>query len=135
MDESAVKERLDQFDFCIAKVAAALGVCCGGVDSSPEDQMRDHNSTTRVLLDGIQRLKDQLDQERVQHAGCSVAAMGWISDHNLAKPGDYGWSPAYQDVLDLRRNYEALLKEKDAWMATGVSGIWSRFCSWLGRGR
>lgn len=43
---------------------------------------------------------NEVDQLRVQLAGCSVAANG--GTRNPAKQGDYGWSPAYQDVLDLR---------------------------------
>jgi nitrogen fixation protein FixH len=48
------------------------------------------------------------DSERliVQLAGVSVAAFGGIQE--TAKPGDYGWSVAYQDVVDLRRRYEKL---------------------------
>jgi hypothetical protein len=55
---------------------------------------------------------DETDQLRVQLAGCSVAANGGIN--SPAKKGDYGWSPAYQAVLDLRLSYEKLLKEKNA---------------------
>lgn len=50
--------KVAQFQFCINRVAEALGnVCCGGVDSSPEDQMADPYSTTRVLVDAIDRLR------------------------------------------------------------------------------
>lgn len=51
----------------------------------------------------------ECSQLRVQLAGCGVAAMGGTDDS--AKPGDYGWSPAYQAVLELRAGYEALLAE------------------------
>lgn len=50
-------------------------------------------------------LEAEIDQLRVHLAGCSVAALGGSP---VAMQGDYGWSPAYQDVLDLRARYEAL---------------------------
>jgi non-ribosomal peptide synthetase component F len=50
----------------------------------------------------------ETERLHVQLAGCSVAALGW--NKNPAVRGDYGWSPAYQDVLDLRRKYEAMLQ-------------------------
>ena len=52
-----------------------------------------------------------MEQLRVQLAGCSVAALGYIKDP--AKQGDYGWSPSYQDVLDLRRKYDVLIQERN----------------------
>lgn len=52
------QKRITQFQFCIDRVAEALGnVCCGGVDSSPEDQLADPHSTTRVLCDAIRALQ------------------------------------------------------------------------------
>lgn len=54
----------------------------------------------------IKRLKDEVAQLDVQLAGCGVAALGGIKD--VAKKGDYGWSPAYQDILDLRKKFESL---------------------------
>ena len=52
--------------------------------------------------------KPDVEQLQAQLAGCSVAAMGGISDDQVAKVGDYGWSQTYQDVLDLRVKYEEL---------------------------
>ncbi len=57
--------------------------------------------------------KDEIiDQLRIQLAGCSVAALGGTNKDSIAKPGDWGWSPAYQDVLDLRRHYDLLTNDK-----------------------
>ena len=53
-------------------------------------------------------LEEEVDRLRVQLAGCGVAAMGWNKPPSLATKGMYGWSASYQDVLDLRRKYEAL---------------------------
>lgn len=47
----------------------------------------------------------ECERLRTQLAGCSVAALGGIP---VAWKGSYGWSPAYQDVLDLREKYEVL---------------------------
>ena len=65
-------------------------------------------------------------QERVEHletqlAGCATAALGW--NENPAVKGDYGWSPSYQDTLDLRRRYESLLAaatEAEKWLAQSL---------------
>ncbi len=58
--------------------------------------------------DCTKRLDQHIVQLAVQLAGCLAAAEGHIL--NPVKKGDYGWSPAYQAVLDLRREYEALLE-------------------------
>jgi len=77
-----------------------------------------------------ERVKDDAEQLRVQLAGCSVAALGGTND--TAKRGDYGWSPAYQDVLDLRRRHdiakdviEAVAKMCDT---PGPSQAWTESC-------
>jgi hypothetical protein len=53
----------------------------------------------------------ELEQARVHLAGCGVAALGGTTDP--AKRGDYGWSPAYQDVLYLRLKYDQCRRERD----------------------
>lgn len=53
-------------------------------------------------------LQSQVEQLQVQLAGCATAAQG--ATNEPAKPGDYGWSQSYQDVLDLRLKYDEFLK-------------------------
>ncbi len=55
----------------------------------------------------------QVEQLQVQLAECAVAAAGGTSPAVVAKQGEYGWSPAYQAVLDLRRQFEVMLLERD----------------------
>ena len=49
---------------------------------------------------------EEIEQLRVQLAGCSVAALGGTNKEHIAKEGDYGWSVAYQDVLNLRIEHD-----------------------------
>jgi hypothetical protein len=49
----------------------------------------------------------EAEQLRVQMAGVMTAALGW-SRGQEAKQGQYGWSRAYQDVLELRQRFDAL---------------------------
>lgn len=54
------------------------------------------------------KAEEDADQLRVQLAGCGVAALGGTSEAVIVKQGDYGWSPSYQDVLNLRIKYDRM---------------------------
>lgn len=56
-------------------------------------------------------MTDREEQLLVQLAGCGAAALG--ATKQPAKRGDWGWSPAYQDVLDLRLRFEKLVRDYD----------------------
>jgi hypothetical protein len=65
-----------------------------------------NHETAKIATENATAFEEEAEQLRVQLAGVSVAAMGGTKD--VAVQGDYGWSPAYQDTLDLRLNYEQL---------------------------
>ncbi len=56
---------------------------------------------------GYKEVEDLIDQLRVQLAGCGAAALGATKDP--AKEGDWGWSVSYQDVLNLRKKFDAIV--------------------------
>lgn len=57
---------------------------------------------------GTQKLHARIEQLDAQLAGCSVAAFGGI--HDVVTRDMWGWSPSYQDVLNLRIKYDSLLE-------------------------
>ena len=102
-----LRTRLDQFQFCINLVAEALGnVCCGGVDSSPEDQLADPHSTTRVLCDAIAKLKRN-EKDRQSTVNAVVLLQEWadqIKDcHTVPETGDWG------NEIEAKENYDEII--------------------------
>jgi len=68
--------------------------------------VKDKTDKLATLFDSqIEEGDKKIEQLEVQLAGCATAALGWNSEP--AKQGDYGWSPAYQDVLDLRIKFDS----------------------------
>jgi len=59
-ENKELRQRIRQFEFCIGRVAIALGgVCCGGVDVTLQHLQADPHSTTRVLCDAIAALREE----------------------------------------------------------------------------
>lgn len=59
----------------------------------------------------------EADQLRVQLAGVSVAALGGTDPKHTAKRGQWGWSVAYQDTLDLRIRHDHYEQRLQDWSA------------------
>lgn len=57
-------------------------------------------------------LRAEVEQLRVQLAGCLTAAEGGTSEAVIAREGDYGWSLPYQKILDLRAALDARRAEE-----------------------
>lgn len=89
--------------------AATLCTCCEG-PLCPE--CAEDGSTT--LRADLARVTAEVEQLRAQQAGVSVVAMGGTSEPQLVTRGMYGWSVAYDDVLALRLEFEAVEAERDA---------------------
>jgi len=58
----------------------------------------------------IEQRQLEVEQLRVQLAGCLTAAEGHIGPDHLATPDSYGWSPAYQAVVDLRIKFQEAMR-------------------------
>jgi hypothetical protein len=89
----------------VQKVGKLLGLTLGQ-DIRPNIQPR-----VEAMQAEIARLREALEQERVQHAGCLTAAEGHTSDPAIQ--GQYGWSLAYQKTLELRIAYDGLREERE----------------------
>jgi hypothetical protein len=64
----------------------------------------------RLITERDESIKD-LEQVRVQLAGCLTAAEGSTKD--VAVSGQYGWSLAYQRTLDLYASFQRVTEENE----------------------
>ena len=62
-------------------------------------------------VEKAKELEKEVEQLRVQLAGCGVAALGYAKDNNDCKKGDYGWSASFEDCKNLWKKYTDLLSE------------------------
>ena len=86
---------------------------CGAVHSVM--QIEDHAE--------LARLRAELEQARVQLAGCLCAAEG-TGDADKVKQGDYAWTPALQKMVELRAALAEAEREREE--ARGDAAAWKK---------
>ncbi len=88
-----IDQKIKEFDILASQI---------GCDGEQMDELRD------FLRSFAQTVREEtigeVEQLRVQLAGCLTAAEGFTK--KPAKQGDYGWSVAYQKVLELRKKFD-----------------------------
>ena len=73
-----------------------------------EKQLADSTHGYQWPTKALERLEARAEKLEVQLAACATAAQGGIKGRTAeARCGDYGWSPAYQDVVTLRYRAES----------------------------
>lgn len=74
------------------------------------ERERANHAERRAGLSGaaLNRARDRAEQAEVRLAGVLIAAEGGTSPEVVVKKGDYGWSLAYERVLELRQAFDLL---------------------------
>lgn len=99
------------------------GACCAHkkIEEKLEDRPGGLTSSSHVCLDCgakfvpqvlLKTAQEEIDRQRVQLAGCLAAAEGATNDP--APRGSFGWSVAYQSVLQLRLAFQKLTDRSPA---------------------
>lgn len=60
------------------------------------------------MFDQVKKSAQEAERARVQLAGCLTAAEGWAGK---VDKDSWAWSPAFQAVVDLRRDYDSLCEQ------------------------
>jgi len=101
--------KLEMTKLCMAEEPMKMTIDDPSLQVGVVNFRNDRGNIEMILSIYNQPTKDSReDQLQIQLAGCSVAALGGTKEP--AKQGDYGWSPSYQDVLDLRIKYNKILQ-------------------------
>jgi hypothetical protein len=93
---------------CAARKALSYQMQNWDSENRPSDA-RSYVAEVQSLESHCDELRAENERLTVQLAGCSVAAEGGTKDP--ATRDQWGWSPAYQEVLDLRIKYDASTQE------------------------
>ena len=69
----------------------------------------DLEASNKLFRQALEESRAEVEQLRVQLAGCSTAAMGYVRDsrpEQACHRGQYGWSVALEDIKTLYESYD-----------------------------
>lgn len=103
-----------------------FSVICGmlgfGAIAKAEDEFP-ASERFKLLYQRLHRAEEDASRREVSLAGCSMAATGGTSPESVCTQDQWAWHPAYEDVLCLRRKFEAAIRIIEERMPSGQTVV------------
>lgn len=100
-------------------VAAKAATAAQGDSELAANEAFPASERFKLLYQRIGRAEGDAERKEMSLAGCSMAAMGATNPEHVCAPDQWAWHPAYHDVLDLRRKFDASLHILEQYLPIG----------------